>query len=79
MGKLIFEGPKPYEITLRKEPTSDVEGEIVVSILPISLPDTPIYEPEIRLRMTIHEASHLEATIHAAIVRARVNLRLGEK
>jgi len=77
MGIIIFEGPKPFALRLRKPPTALAEGESVVATLPISSPDTDSEEIEIRLHLTIHQAEHLEAVVHAALVSARQNLRHG--
>jgi hypothetical protein len=75
MGTITFEGRPPFELKLQRPPTARSEGETVVAILPVSYPDTLSNELETRLVLTIDQAEHLEAVLHAALVSACVNLR----
>ncbi len=75
MGTITFEGKPPFELILQRPPTAHSEGESVVALLPVFYPGSPSSELETRLALSIHQAEHLEAVLHAALVQARVNFR----
>jgi hypothetical protein len=77
MGVIVFEGDKPFDLTLQKLPITSSQGGNVLVILPVSDGGSPSRATEIRMILTIEQASEIAGQLPSALRMARVNQNMG--
>ena len=75
MGTVIFEGSEPFELTVRRAPTTVAEGKDVVLTFPVLISEHETVG--LRIPLSIREAEHLAAQIQPVLLTARSRARRG--
>ncbi len=72
MGEIVFEGAAPFEMALQRPPVVNCEGENLLLVLPVFVPESSTKAIGVRVYFSIAQAEQLVAQMQEALAMARL-------